>query len=146
MTERFKRKINKNNKRDVMKIAWDYTGELLNAHDAIFIEVRGVTRSDEQNAKLHAMLGDIAKQKTFSGKKLTIEQWKMIFVSGHRIATGGQAEMAIGLEGEIINLRESTSQMGVKRMASLIEYITAWGAENDVKFTDGRRVCYQNVA
>lgn len=139
MTERFKRKINKNNKRDVMKIAWDYTGELLNAHDAIFIEVRGVTRSDEQNAKLHAMLGDIAKQKTFSGKKLTIEQWKMIFVSGHRIATGGQAEMAIGLEGEIINLRESTAQMGVKRMASLIEYITAWGAENDVKFKDWRK-------
>ncbi|PIT21487.1 hypothetical protein BGI34_01140 [Snodgrassella alvi] len=129
-----------------MKIAWDYIGELLNAHDAILIEVRGVTRSDEQNAKLHAMLGDIAKQKTFNGKKLSIEQWKMIFVSGHRIATGGQAEMAIGLEGEVINLRESTAQMGVKRMASLIEYITAWGAENDVKFTDRRDLCYQNVA
>ncbi|KDN11464.1 Phage NinB DNA recombination [Snodgrassella communis] len=146
MTERFKRRINQKNKRDVMTLVWDVSGKLLNAHDEIFIEVRSVIRSDEQNAKLHAMLGDIAKQKIFSGKKLTIEQWKMIFVSGHCIATGGQAEMAIGLEGEVINLRESTSQMGVKRMASLIEYITAWGAENDVKFTDGRRVCYQHVA
>ncbi|PIT43392.1 recombination protein NinB [Snodgrassella alvi] len=146
MTERFKRRINKKNKRDVMRLAWEFSGELLNAHDEIFIEVRSITRSDDQNAKLHAMLGDIAKQKTFNGKKLSIEQWKMIFVSGHRIATGGQAEMAIGLEGEIINLRESTAQMGVKRMASLIEYITAWGAENDVKFTDRRDLCYQNVA
>lgn len=139
MTERFKRKINKNNKRDVMTLAWDFVGTLLNTHDDIFIEVRSVTRSDEQNAKLHAMLGDIAKQKTFNGKKLSIEQWKMIFVSGHRIATGGQAEMAIGLEGEVINLRESTAQMSVKRMASLIEYITAWGVENDVKFTDWKK-------
>lgn len=146
MTERFKRRINKKNKRDVMTLAWDFVGTLLNTHDDIFIDVRSVTRSDEQNAKLHAMLGDIAKQKTFNGKKLSIEQWKMIFVSGHRIATGGQAEMAIGLEGEVINLRESTAQMSVKRMASLIEYITAWGAENDVKFTDRRGLCYQNVA
>ncbi|PIT18290.1 recombination protein NinB [Snodgrassella alvi] len=122
-----------------MTLAWDFVGTLLNTHDVISIEVRSITRSDEQNAKLHAMLGDIAKQKTFNGKKLSIEQWKMIFVSGHRIATGGQAEMAIGLEGEVINLRESTAQMGVKRMASLIEYITAWGAENDVKFKDWRK-------
>lgn len=146
MTERFKRRINKKNKRDVMTLAWDFVGTLLNTHDDIFIDVRSVTRSDEQNAKLHAMLGDIAKQKTFNGKKLSIEQWKMIFVSGHRIATGGQAEMAIGLEGEVINLRESTAQMSVKRMASLIEYITAWGVDNNVKFTDGDSLCYRNIA
>jgi hypothetical protein len=139
MTEKFKRRINKKNKRDVMRLAWEFSGELLNTHDEIFIQMRSITRSDAQNAKLHAMLGDIVKQKTFNGKKLSIEQWKMIFVSGHRIATGGQAEMAIGLEGEVINLRESTAQMGVKRMASLIEYITAWGAENDVKFNEYRK-------
>ena len=57
-------------------------------------------------------------------------------VSAHKIATGGKAEMVIGLEGEVINLRESTAQMGVQRLASLIEYITAWGAENGVKFND----------
>lgn len=134
MTEKFKRKITRTNKRDVMKIVWDYAGELLNAHDAIFVELRNATRTDEQNAKLHAMLGDIAKQKTFNGKKLSIEQWKMIFVSGHRIATGGEAEMAIGLEGEVINLRESTANMSIKRLSSLIEYIYAWAADNDVRF------------
>ena len=57
-------------------------------------------------------------------------------VSAHKIATGGKAEMVIGLEGEVINLRESTAQMGVQRLASLIEYITAWGVENGVKFND----------
>jgi len=55
--------------------------------------------------------------------------------------------MAIGLEGEVINLRESTAKMSVSRFAkmsvsrfsSLIECISAWGAENDVKFTEPRQ-------
>ena len=102
----------------------------------LVITVRPVTRTLEQNSKLHAMLSDIANQCEFQGKKRSIETWKAIFVSAHRIATGGQAEMAIGLEGEVINLRESTAQMGVKRLASLIEYLTAWGVENDVHFND----------
>ncbi|RZN53069.1 recombination protein NinB, partial [Avibacterium paragallinarum] len=89
-----------------------------------------------QNAKLHAMLGDIAKQCEFQGKKRDIETWKMLFVSGHKIATGEQAEMAIGFEGEVVNLRESTAQMGVKRLASLIEYVQAWAAEQGVRFSD----------
>lgn len=57
-------------------------------------------------------------------------------VSAHKIATGGKAEMVIGLEGEVINLRESTAQMGVQRLASLIEYVQSWAVENEVKFND----------
>nr|WP_261919846.1 recombination protein NinB [Mergibacter septicus] len=57
-------------------------------------------------------------------------------VSAHKIATGGQAEMAIGLEGEVINLRESTAQMGVKRLASLIDYIEVWAVNQGVRFSD----------
>lgn len=132
--ERFKRFITRNNRRDVMALAWEAAGSLLQAHERITVEVRPIRRSDEQNAKLHAMLSDIARQKEFNGQKRTIEEWKMIFVSAHRIATGGQAEMVVGLEGEVINLRESTAQMGVKRLASLIEYIQAWAADNGVVF------------
>ncbi|NBI43865.1 recombination protein NinB [[Haemophilus] felis] len=102
----------------------------------LVVRIQPLTRSLEQNAKLHAMLTDIANQCEFQGKKRDVETWKAIFVSAHKIATGGQAEMAIGLEGEVINLRESTAQMGVKRMASLIEYVTAWGVENGVRFND----------
>ena len=133
-TQKFKRFINRQNKRDVMLLAWETAGKLLEAHESVMVEVRERKRSDEQNAKLHAMLSDIARQKEFGGQKRTIEQWKMIFISGHRIATGGTAEMAVGLEGEVINLRESTAQMGVQRLASLISYIDAWAAENGVVF------------
>ena len=102
----------------------------------LVVKIQPLTRSLEQNAKLHAMLADIAKQCEFQGKKRDIETWKMILVSAHKIATGGQAEMVIGLEGEVINLRESTAQMSVGRMASLIEYITAYGVKNGVHFND----------
>ena len=105
----------------------------------LVVKIQPMTRSLEQNSKLHALLSDISKQCEFNGKKRDIDTWKMIMVSAHKIATGGQAEMVIGLEGEVINLRESTAQMGVQRLASLIEYITAWGAENGVKFNDALR-------
>lgn len=102
----------------------------------LVVQIKPITRTLEQNNKLHAMLSDIAKQCEFNGKKRDITTWKMIFVSGHAIATGGEAELATGFEGEVINLRESTATMGVKRLASLIEYITAWGVENGVHFND----------
>lgn len=108
----------------------------LDDKNPVVVEIKPLTRTLAQNAKLHAMLGDIAKQCEFQGKKRDIETWKMIMVSAHKIATGGQAEMAIGLEGEVINLRESTAQMGVKRLASLIDYVEAWGEVNGVRFSN----------
>lgn len=102
----------------------------------LVVKIQPITRSLEQNSKLHALLSDISKQCEFNGKKRDIDTWKMIMVSAHKIATGGQAEMVIGLEGEVINLRESTAQMSVKRLASLIEYITSWGVQNGVIFND----------
>jgi hypothetical protein len=106
----------------------------------LVVKIQPMTRSLEQNAKLHAMLSDISKQCEFNGKKRNIDTWKVIMVSAHKIATGEKAEMAIGLEGEVINLRESTAQMSVKRLASLIEYVQAWGVENGVKFNDNWRL------
>lgn len=102
----------------------------------LVVKIQPITCSLEQNSKLHALLSDISKQCEFNGKKRDIDTWKMIMVSAHKIATGGQAEMVIGLEGEVINLRESTAQMSVKRLASLIEYITSWGVQNGVRFND----------
>ena len=136
MSESFSRIINAENKRNVMTIAWEVAGKMLEAGKPIRIELKPMNRNLEQNAKLHAMLSDIARQKTFNGKHLSIDQWKTVFVSGHKIATGEAVEMAVGLEGEVINLRESTAKMSVSRCASLIEYIQAWASENGVWWGD----------
>ena len=117
-----------------MQAAWETVGVLLEANDTVCIEVRERKRSDEQNALLHAMLTEVSRKLEFNGKKLSVDVWKLVFVSAHAIATGKPAEMVIGLEGEVINLRESTAQMSVKRLSSLIEYIHAYCADKGMVF------------
>lgn len=104
----------------------------------LVVKIQPITRTLEQNAKLHAMLTDISKQCEFNGQPRDVDTWKSIMVSAHKIATGGKAEMAIGLEGEVINLRESTAQMSVGRLASLIEYVQAFCDLNDVRLSEKR--------
>ena len=94
------------------------------------------TRNSDQNAKFHAMCGDIAKQRQWMGKVLKDWQWKVLLISGHAVATKIDAEMVPGLEGEFVNIRESSARMGMRRMASLITYVQAWGDQNDVVWSD----------
>lgn len=106
----------------------------------LVVDIKPMTRSVEQNSKFHAICSDVAKQATYAGRKLTLAQWKVLFVSGHAIATKQGADMVPGLEGEFVNLRESTADMPVPRMASLIEYVQAWCAENGIKLHDLERM------
>lgn len=103
----------------------------------MIVEIKPKSRSLDQNAKLHAMFGDFAASKLlFAGKARSAEEWKVILISGHSIATGGQGEVIAGIEGELICIRESSANMSVSRMASLIEYVSAYGAEHGVSFRD----------
>lgn len=98
----------------------------------IVIREEKCKRTLEQSAKFHAMCGDVAKQKKWVGKKLSLDQWKVLFVSGHMVATNGSSEIVPGIEGEFVNIRESTSNMTLGRLSSLIEYVYAWGSENGI--------------
>ena len=101
----------------------------------LMVEIKEPTRSLDQSALLHALFGELSKKAKWQGEKLTPEQWKMLMVSAHTIATKEQTKMVIGIEGEVINLRESTAKMSVKRMISLIEYVQAWSACNGVELS-----------
>lgn len=103
----------------------------------LIVEAKPRTRSLDQNAKLHAMFSDFAKSGLlFAGKARSLEEWKVILISGHSIATGGQGEVIAGIEGELICIRESSAGMTVGRMASLIEYVTAYATEKGVQLSD----------
>jgi hypothetical protein len=104
----------------------------------LVVEIKPLTRTIEQNAKFHAICSDVARQAEYMGRKLDAGQWKLLFISGHAVAAKQQADMVPGLEGEFLNLRESTAQMPVARMASLIEYIQAWCAQNGIWLGDDR--------
>ena len=119
---------------------WGQCKALLMAGHRLHVTVRPLTRSLEQNDKFHALCSDIAKSGVkWMGKERNAKEWKVLLVSGHAIAEGRDAEIIPGLEGEFINIRESTAQMSVRRSSSLIEYTLAWCAQNGVRLpADGR--------
>jgi NinB protein len=116
---------------------WPFIKPMLIAGHVLKVTIGDITRTLEQNSLFHSICEDIAKAGfVWHGKKRNAEQVKVLLVSGHAIATGEGAEVVAGLEGEFINLRESTALMSVKRSSSLIEYATAWATLNGYKLND----------
>lgn len=120
--------------------AWAHCKGWLGAGGArLVLEVRPETRSDQQNRLLHALFADVARQAEWMGKKRTAIEWKLLFVSGHAVATKQGADLVPGLEGEFLNLRESTARMSKARMASLLEYVMAWAIDHGVELREARQ-------
>lgn len=97
-------------------------------------------RSTDQNAMLHALLSDLARSHVeWAGKRRTLEEWKVLMVSGHAVATGQGGEVVPGIEGEFVSIRESTARMSVGRASSLIEYVLAFCVGQGVELRDTKR-------
>lgn len=98
------------------------------------VEVSEPKRNGDQNAKFHALCSDIARSGyQWMGKPRTADEWKVLLVSGHAVATKLGAEIVPGLEGEFVNIRESTARMSKGRASSLIEYTIAWMEEHEIE-------------
>jgi hypothetical protein len=116
--------------------AWGLIKSMLFAGHRLVLEVRPATRSLDQNAKFHAICGDLAKSGLpWAGKTRNAKQWKVLLVSGHATATEEGSEIVPGLEGEFVNIRESTALMSVRRSSSLIEYAISFCVMNNVKLS-----------
>ena len=104
---------------------------LQDAPDGHKVVIGEQTRSGDQNAIFHAMCTDLAKSGLqWMGKRRTADEWKVLLVSGHSVATKQGADIVPGLEGEFVNLRESTAAMSKSRGSSLIEYTMAFMANH----------------
>jgi len=94
------------------------------------------TRTLDQNAKMWAMLHDIAKQVQWpvNGKLewLSPEEWKSIMSA----AANSEMRMAQGLNGGFVFLGKRTSHMSVSEMVDLIECMYAFGEEREVNWSD----------
>ena len=91
-------------------------------------------RSGDQNAIFHALCGDIAKSGLkWMGKPRSKNQWKVLLISGHAVATNEGSEVVPGIEGEFVNIRESSADMSKSRGTSLIEYTMAFAASHGIE-------------
>lgn len=109
------------------------------APEGYSVEVKPPGRSTDQNALFHALCEDLARSGfKWSGKERDAATWKVLVVSAHAIATKEPGQNIIGLEGELVFLRESTARMTKARSSSLIEYAIAWCATNHIPIRDPR--------
>lgn len=98
------------------------------------------TRSTDQGAMFHAICTDIAKSGfKFAGKPRKAATWKVLLISAHAAATDEGNEVVPGLEGEFVNIRESTALMSVRRAASLITYALAFCDTNQIPLHETKR-------
>jgi hypothetical protein len=101
------------------------------------VTIKPPNRTSDQNAKFHALCADLERARVpWAGKPRDAAAWKVLLVSGHAVATKEGAEIVPGLEGEFVNIRESTALMSKARGSSLIEYATAFCVERGVKFSE----------
>lgn len=80
--------------------AWAHVKGWLGAGGGrLVLEVKPETRSDRQNRFLHAMLGDIAAQVEWAGKKRDAETWKRLLVAAWCRARREPVELLPALDG-----------------------------------------------
>lgn len=110
------------------------------APDGWLMEIKEPKRTLDQGAMFHAICGDVAKSGfKFMGKPRSAAVWKRLLVSGHAVATEEPNEIVPGLEGEFVNIRESTALMSVRRAGSLITYTLAFCDTNGIAMTETRK-------
>lgn len=112
---------------------WPRIKERLMAGHRMVVEVKQEKRSLAENAMLHALLGQIAQQKEWAGKKRDVETWKRLLTAAWMRARGEHIEMLPALDGHGVDIVfRRTSQLTRSECAELIEFVLAWAAEHGV--------------
>jgi hypothetical protein len=120
---------------------WLWAKAMLMAGHRLQIEVRPEKRSDAENRLLHAMLGHIAKQREWAGKKRDIEVWKRLLTAAWLRARGESIEILPALDGHGIDVVfRRTSDLTRSECADLISYIQAWMADQEIDFPERERI------
>jgi len=118
----------------LMAKLWPKVKDSLKAGKPLRLEIKAESRSDEQNAKYHAMLSEIAVQAQHLGAKWDAESWKRFLVYEFCKQLGlPQGQIVPSLDGSgIVQLGLQTRDFTKERAAEFITFLEAWGAENGI--------------
>ena len=110
---------------------WQDVRVALDAGQRLELVVRPEKRSGEQNARMWAMLSELASQVEWHGQKLSKEEWKDVMTSALK-----RQKVVPGIDGGFVVLGYSTSRMSKGDMSELMELVAAFGAQHNVEFAD----------
>jgi hypothetical protein len=96
--------------------------------------IKPATRSDAQNAKLWAMLADVARARP-DGREHVPDVWKALMMQ----ACGHEQVFEMGLDGRPFPMGFRSSRMTVAEMADLITFIQQYGDAKGVTWSNEAR-------
>ena len=104
--------------------------------DGTRVEIKAVKRTPPQNARMWAMLTDVARQIQWHGVWLTPDDWKLIFLD----ALARELRIVPNLDSSgFVNLGRKSSDLSKQEMGDLMTLIEAWGAQQGVVFSEPER-------
>ena len=119
---------------DQIPSALQWAGEAarrgLEGGKAVVLAVTRQTRSDDQNRRMWALLGEIAEQVDWHGQKYDAETWKILLMRGW----GREARLIPAIGGGVTMIDDRSSRLTVAEMAELQEYMAAFGVDHGVRF------------
>jgi len=114
------------------------------APDGWTVEVSPPNKTRDQEAKYHAMIGDIAKQVEVLGSRWPLEDMKRLLVDqfardmaqqGTPLKRGGLVVPSLDGSG-IVQLGVQTRKFLKAEAIAFIEWLYAWGAESGVRWSE----------
>lgn len=95
------------------------------------LNIKEAKRTVDQNSRFWAMLSDVSRSKP-QGRRMTPERWKAAFMQSF----GHQVQFETDLEGRPFPVGHTSSKLSKAEMSELMEFISAWGTENGVEWSD----------
>jgi hypothetical protein len=131
----------------VLELLCDFTRK---AGRRMVVVVQDPAKSREQEQKYHAMIGDIADQVPFHGRMRDADTfWKRLLIDAFKHDTKDDADLAVewakfgGMElvpalnhPGFVSIGEQSRNFSVKLAKAFIDWLDAYGAENDVRWSE----------
>jgi len=98
------------------------------------VNITAPRRTNDQNARFWALLSDVSRSKP-GGRSMTPERWKAVFMQSF----GHQVQFENDLDGRPFPVGHSSSRLSKQDMSDMMEFISAWGSENGVVWSEPKQ-------
>ena len=95
------------------------------------VTFQGPKRTLPQNDRLHAMITDIQRQMLWHGQRLSLADWKLVFMA----ALKQEMRIVPNIDGTgFVQLGRSTAALSKQEISDLFQIIEAFAAQHGIKF------------
>jgi len=125
----------------LMQSVWPKVKEALAAGKKLTLEIKDASRSNEQNEKFHAIIGDIAKQAQHMGAKWDAETWKRLLVDKYVREIGLTSKIMANLDNDgLVQLGFQTRKFTKEQASEFVSFLICWCDQNGIELNDDSKV------